>query len=314
MPISLKIPRFSLPLVLLCCLIGATAQAAELTVNKIAAVVNGEMITMHELRRHTAVEMARRNIPLKDEAKMETIQREVLDSMINDILIRQEAKRFKVSVSDVEVEGELQKAISRSGVPPDKFDAELKKQGTTRELYKERISDMMLRQRMANFMVTRKVFVKPEEVEEYYQKNKDKMIGEKTADFSIMLMPENLPVKNIYDQIRSGKLSFEDAAKKYSAESSANEGGKITGIPWDRLPPDMHRLLSSLKDGEMSPPLRTQGGFVVIRRDKMTEAKALSFQEAMPRIEETLRAPLLEERFKEYTSQLRSKAVIDIRL
>lgn len=311
---SLRSLRYSIQLAFCCCFIAAMAYGAELTVNKIAAVVNGEMITMHELNRHIAMEMARKNIPLKDESKRKEVQADVLDSMINDILIRQEAKRFKVSVSDTEVEGELQKAINRSGIAPDKFDAELKRQGTTRELYKERIGDMLLRQRMANFMVTRKVFVKPEEVEEYYNKNKDKMVGEKTADFSIMLLPEKLPIKDIYEQLRSGKLSFEDAARKYSMDSSAAEGGKISGIPWDRLPPDMHRLLSSLKNGQMSPPLRTQGGFVLIRRDGLTEAKALSFQEAVPRIEETLRAPLLEERFKEYTSQLRSKAVIDIRL
>jgi hypothetical protein len=59
--------------------------------------------------------------------------------------------------------------------------------------------------------------------------------------------------------------------------------------------------------------LRTKGGFVVIRRNAIVEAKPLTLQEAKPRIEEILLAPLLEERFKDYISQLRGKAVIDIR-
>jgi peptidyl-prolyl cis-trans isomerase SurA len=44
------------------------------------------------------------------------------------------------------------------------------------------------------------------------------------------------------------------------------------------------------------------------------EPKPLTFEEAKPLIEEKLRAPLLEERFKEYIGQLRAKAVIDIRI
>ena len=294
-------------------LVACTAQAAQMTVNKIAAVVNGEMITMLELRQHTMAEMSRKQIKPND-PKATAVEREVLDSLINDILIRQEAKRFKVSVSDAEIEEELQKNISRSGVSADQVDAELKRQGTTRALYKERLGNTMLRQRMTTFMVARKVFVTPEEVENYYNQNKSKMVSDKSASFSILLLQENLPFKKIYDDIRSGSLKFDEAARKYSADASASGGGAIKDVPWDRLPPDMQKLLSSLKDGAMSPLLRTQGGFVVIRRDGLTESRALSFQEATPRIEEILRAPLLEERFKEYTSQLRSKAVIDIRI
>lgn len=293
--------------------IASSAEAAELTVNKIAAVVNGDMITMLELKRHTMGELSRRRIPPND-PKVPTIEREVLDSLINDILIRQEAKRYKVSVSDAEVEAEMQRNLSRSGIPPEKLDEEFKRQGTTRELYKERINNMMLRQRMTTFMISRKVFVTPEEVENYYYQNKAKMVSEKAASFSVILLPEKLPVKKIYDEIKAGTLKYEDAARQYSADASATEGGAIKDVPWDKLPPDMHKLLSSLKDGQMSPPLRTQGGVVVIRRDGMTESRPLSLQEATPRIEETLRAPLLEERFKDYTSQLRSKAVIDIRI
>jgi peptidyl-prolyl cis-trans isomerase SurA len=234
--------------------------------------------------------------------------------MINDILIRQEAKRYKVAISEAEIEAELARNIARSGIAPEKFDDELKNQGYTRQQYKERLGNMLLRQRMTTFMIARKVFVTPEEVADYYNKNKASMVSEKTVDFSVIVLPEKLPVKSIYEQLRSGSLKFEDAARKYSVDRSAVEGGKIAAVPWDKMPPDMQKLLGSLADGQMSPLLRTQGGFVILRRDDVKEAKALSLQEAAPRIEEILKAPLLEERFKEYTSQLRSKAVIDIRI
>ena len=198
--------------------IACAANAAELTVNKIAAVVNGEMITMLELKRHTMAELQRRRIPPND-PKVKGVEREVLESLINDILLRQEAKRYKVTVADAEVEQELQRNLSRSGISADKFDAELKRQGTTRELYKERISNMMLRQRMTTFMISRKVFVTPEEVENYYQQNKSKMVSEKAASFSVILLPEKLPYKKIYDDIKSASLKFDESSRKYSADA-----------------------------------------------------------------------------------------------
>lgn len=290
-----------------------SVHAAELTVNKIAAVVNGEMITLHELRMHTAAEMARRRMP-PDDPRAGEVRQEILDSLINDILIRQEAKKYKVSVSEKEAQEETKKAIARTGMRQADFEAELKRQGLTLEMYTERLSNNMIRQRMSNYMIDRKIFVTPEEIEAHYHKNRDKFAGEKTANFSIIMLPEKLDAQGIYKQVKAGDLKFEDAARQYSAERSAEDGGRVTGVPFDRLPPEMQKLLSSLTDGGISPLLRTQGGFVVIRRDVLNDPKPLTLQEATPRIEEILLAPLREERFKDYTSQLRSRAVIDIRI
>jgi Parvulin-like peptidyl-prolyl isomerase len=281
-------------------------------VNKIAAVVNGEMITMHELRMHTAAELGRRRIPLKD-PKVPEVEHEVLESMIIDILMRQEAKRFKVTVTDAELEEDINRTVQQSGMSRQDFEARLKSQGITMDMYKERMSNNALRQRMANFMVARKVFVTPEEVEAYYETHKSKMVSEETADFSLLLLPENVNVQDLYKKIQNGSLSFEDVARQYSADGSAKDGGRIVGVPWERMLPQMKNVLTALKDGQMTPIMRTRGGYVIIRRDALHTPRPLTFAEAKPKIEDIIRAPRLEERFKEYTSQLRSKAVIDIR-
>ena len=299
---------------LLVCLLAVTgAHAAETTVNRIAAVVNGEMITLHDLRMHTAAELSRRRLDPKD-PKAAPIRQDVLDSLINDILIRQEAKRYKVSVSDAEAREEIDRSIARTGRTPAQFEADLKSQGVTMQMYTERMQNNMLRSRMANYMVDRKIFVTAEQVDDYYARNRDKFQGEKTADFSVIMLPGNSDVQGIYKQIKAGTVSFEDAARKYSADRTAQEGGRIQGVPYERMPPEMQKMLNSLSDGGISQLLKTQGGFLVIRRNAINEAKPLTLQEARPHIEEILLAPLREERAKEYIQQLRSKAVIDIRI
>lgn len=301
------------PLLVICLFWVTAAPAAELTVNKIAAVVNGEMITLHDLRMHTMAEMARQRLKPND-PKAGAIQKEILNSMINDILMRQEAKRYQLSIPASEVEEEYQNAIKRSGMPVDRFEAGLKTQGITVEMYRKRIEDTLLRRRIANFMVMRKVFVTPEQVAEYYQQNRSQFDGERTADFSMVLLSGKSNAPQIYQQLKAGKISFEAVAQEHSSDRSAQEGGRIRGVPWVNMPPEMQKLLTSLADGGISPLLRTKDGFVVIRRDGIHEAKPLTLQEATPRIEEILKAPLLDERFNEYITQLRGKAVIDIRI
>lgn len=297
----------------LVCFFPSSCPAAEITVNKIAAVVNGEMITLHELRMHLAVELSRRRIA-KDDPKAAEMQRVVLDTMINDILMRQEAKRFQITISASELDAEVNRMISRSGRSAAQYENDLKQQSVTMDMFRDRVRDSMLRQRIASFMVQRKVFVSAEEVSAYYHNNPDQFKGERTADFSIIMLPENLDAQRIYQDIKSGRAGFEDTAKKYSADRSAQDGGRVAGVPWEKLPVEMKKLLSSLKDGGLSQLFKTKGGFIMFRRNAINEPRALSFEEARPQIEEALRAPLLEERFNEYIGQLRGKSVIDIRI
>ncbi len=308
-----QLTRITALLVLLCSL-AVPAGAAEYVVNKIVAVVNGEMITLHDLRGPTSAELSRRGLSQND-PQAEQIMRQVLDSMINNILLRQEAERLKVTVSDQEVEAEVRKFVQRSGLSQSAFEDQLKKQGSGMDELRRRIKDTFLRQRMMHFMVARKVVVTPEEVADYYKGHKSEFSGDRTADFSLIVFNPGVKPENVLAQIKSGSISFEDAAAQYSLDASGKKsGGRFVGVPWKDLGPGMQKSLESLKDGEVSGLIPVQANKLIVRRNSVSQGGALSLQEATPRIEEKLREPRLQERFSEYIQQLRAKAVIDIRL
>ena len=80
------------------------------TVSGVAAVVNGEMVSLRDLQQQSAPEIARARISKNDpkaEEKVNAIQRKVLDSIVLDILIRQEAERFGVKASEADVDAEI---------------------------------------------------------------------------------------------------------------------------------------------------------------------------------------------------------------
>lgn len=288
--------------------------ARDMTVTKIAAVVNGEIITLHDLRIRTAGELGRRGIPQTD-PRAEEVMKAILESMINDILLRHEAERYKITVADKEVDEEISKIMQRARMSPKDFEAQIKRQGGTMTMLRDNIKNNMLRQRMINYMVARKVVVTPEEVREYYNKNRSEFSNIKMVDFSVIVFAPGVDKEKIYQALRVGELNFNEAAKIYSVDKGGAQGeGKLRRVPWDNLPEGLRAILGQLSVGEISPVFSYEGRDTVVKMDQPPADTTLTFEEVSPRIEDMLREPRMQERFKEYSEQLRSKAVVDIRL
>jgi peptidyl-prolyl cis-trans isomerase SurA len=295
------------------------ANAAETThmVNKVAAVVNGEMISLFDIQRYSLQEITRQGLngsDAKSEALRQKIFQQTLDGMIMDILIRQEAARFKVSVSDAEVDNEVLMLMQRSQMTPKQFENQLLLQGSSLKQFKENIQHNILRQRMMSLMVARKIVVTKEEVASYYQEHQNEFTTQYAVDVAMILIGPMDNADNIRNDLVNGKLSFEEAARKYSSAPNALDGGRMGSIPWKDLNPDWRKVLVNMKAGEVSPVIRSGNAAYLLRLNTTIEDTSLSLEEAAPEIEDRLRQPKLSQRFEEYYEQLRKNAVVDIRL
>lgn len=289
------------------------SSALEFTVNKIAAVVNGEMVTLYDIKAQTFAELQKRGIAPSD-PRAESIMRSILEARVNELLLSQEAVRYKISISDIDIENEINRIAKTNNLTRKKFEEQLVKQGSNVVELREQLRNGMLRQRMMTFMVAKKVAVTKDEIFDYFQKNKDQFIVGKNADFSVLIFKPNIDPQKVYAQIVSGSISFEQAAMKYSRDASAKNGGKVGIRPWDSMPKPFQDLLLKLSPGKISPLIGVEGSPAIIKLNSLSEGNPATLEEATPQIENILREPKLQSRFKEYMEQLRSKAVVDIRL
>ncbi len=291
-----------------CC---SVSFASEL--NKIVAVVNGEMISLHDLRNNTALELEGRKIAPGD-ARAAAVKQSVLETMIDNILFKQEAERYKISVTDADVEAETKRIMQGSGVKDEKeFEAQLLRQGVNLALFNEKMRANILRQRLLNTIIVRKIIVPEKDVQAYYEQHKDEF-KEKQVDFGFIVFDKNTDAEKIHKQIKNKTLDFSQAAKNYSIDSSSANGGIFVNIPLMALPAGMQQSLMRLKQGEMSSliPLDDKKG--LLRLDKVHSGSALPLSRVQQNIEAKLRDQMAEEKIKEYSEQLRKRAVIDIRL
>mgnify|MGYP002471254224 FL=1 len=296
-------------------MLAVSAHAAM--VNKIAAVVNGRMITMYDLQTAVAPELLKNKIDAKTpsgKAAAEKLMRQALDMMVLDILVEQEAEHLKITVTDAEVDAEIAKLMQRSKLSKADFERQLRREGMTVESLRDRIRKGSLRQKLMGMMVGRKVVVSPEEVEKYYNEHKDKFVSDRTIRMALLVYPKEADASSWARRIASNAVSFEQVVRQISIGPNKQKGGEVEPVLWNKMNPEWRERLSNMSPGDVTEIFVIQGNKAQLKfLGSSSGGTPQTLAEATPEIENILREPRLQERFVEYTDQLRKKAMIDIR-
>lgn len=298
-------------------LLSTFSEGAQL--NKIAAVVNGQVITMYDLQKEALPDLVRARVDPANPAQKKAVDdifRKVLDRMIMDILVVQEAKRLNASASPAEIDQELTKMMKMRHLTKKQFEAELAKNKLSVDTIRKNLEKSIIRQKIMGMEVMRKVVVTPAEINAYYEANKDKMYDRNGLHMGVLVYAPNVNASAIAAQIKNKQISFGQACAKYSIAPNRDKNGDMGPVEWDRLNPEWDNRLNKMKPGDVTDIFDLQGrkAQVHLFRPGGGEEKLLTLEQAKPQIDAILRQPKAKERFEDYTAQLRKKAVIDIRL
>ena len=301
---------------LLCLGLAVTAQAAT-PLNRVAAVVNGAAITEFDLQNAMRSELVRAGLNPKNPAHQEQIrllERRVLENMISDIILAQEAERMKVTATDADVESELAQMKGRAKLSEPDFERQLAAQGLSLPELRARLRNNILKSRLLSTMVGRKVVVTKEEVEAYYYAHQDQFSGARNVRFALLVYPPSESADTWAARIKSGKADFDKVTRQISEGPRKEEGGDLGEMAWEDVAPGLRELLVRMKPGDVSPVLDLGGRKGQVKLLAMTAGTSTQLDaDAYAQAERMVREPRLEERYREYIEQLRKRAVVDIR-
>ncbi|MFW5731185.1 MAG: SurA N-terminal domain-containing protein [Desulfonatronovibrionaceae bacterium] len=290
---------------------------ADTLVNRIVALVNGKTVTLLDLDARLKYIMGvLENSDVSDmpPESLELARRQVLDQMVNDILIMEQAERFQINVSQADLEKHVQKVREENNMSAREFQDYLQSQGLTMEKYKSQIKDSILRQRVLNMMVRRKVVVTREEIESFYQENSHEFTRDREVHLRVILVPDQETARAIRDRIIGQEMDFETAARKFSKGPNSSEGGDLGMIKWDQLAPEWKNALQDVRQGNMTDAFTVNGSVALIKLEKDNSAGTVPLEQVEDKIRERVFDDKLDQRLEEYIKGLREKAVIDIRL
>ncbi|MCT4627481.1 peptidyl-prolyl cis-trans isomerase [Halodesulfovibrio sp.] len=295
----------------------ATPAHAEQLVNKIAAVVNGEIVTLYDLKQLAIPELKKAGVlgsKYADSPKVKSILSSVLENIVTEKLFLQDAERRGITVDEAEIENELRKLAQQRGLTLAKAKEQIIKDGLTVDSVKERVRASIIRQRLLGLMVGRKVVITKEEVERFYEKNKAEFAADGKIELSLLIFGDDSNVSNVRSELAAGKISFEEAVQKYSVGPGKEQGGYLGELGVKDISPQMMAAVDTMEDGTVSNVLSIGSNKALIKLHSKTKGSLRPLDEVAQEIEAKLRAPRLEASFKEYAEKLRNNAVVDVRL
>ncbi|MBR6625340.1 MAG: SurA N-terminal domain-containing protein, partial [Mailhella sp.] len=107
-------------------------------VSRVVAVVNGDMITSRELERAVKPEFIGQQIdPKKSPEMADMIRKAVLDRMVNEKILLQQAEKDGIKVSDEQIDKALEALVAESGLSREAFLAKMEKDGLTEKMLRD---------------------------------------------------------------------------------------------------------------------------------------------------------------------------------
>ncbi len=303
--------------------------AADLTVvEEIIAKCNGDIITRGDLDRSrkelaSAARQQGANGPTVQQAMAEH-EKNFLRDRIDQLLLVQKAKDLNISV-DSEISKRVAQIQRDSGIAePEKFQDYVKEgTGMSFEDFKLEMKNDMLRQRVIRQEVGDKVNVKHEEIEKYYNEHKTEFVREERIFLrEILVSTENKDA--------AGKAAAEKKAKDLVArarkgerfpEMARDNSDAITNKTYGQLDPFKKGVLAKVVEdqvwnqpkGYVTDPISTPSGYLILRVDEHQKAGQPELAEVENEIMEKLYAPRMEPKVREYLTELRTHAFLEIK-
>ena len=251
------------------------AHAAVVPLNHIVAVVNDEVITRKELaKRYDEVvqSLARQNTPLPPR---EVLEKQLLERMITELALQQNARKTGVRVDPTQVERALQRIAAQNKLDMAGLQALLEKEGQSLDGMRNTIRNEILVARARERDVDNRVTVSDSEIDGYLQ-TQAQQGADTEYNFSHILItvPENAAPEEI--QARRARAEeviamlakgadFAQLSASYSDASNALQGGAFGWRSSGKLPALFVDALRPLQPGQVSPILKSGNGFHILK-------------------------------------------------
>ncbi|CAD5107004.1 Chaperone SurA [Pseudomonas carbonaria] len=253
-----------------------TAHAEVRPLDRVVAIVDNDVVMQSQLN-HRLQEVqqtiAKRGAALPPE---HVLSQQVLERLIIENIQLQIGDRSGIRITDEELNQALATIAQRNGMSLEQFRAALARDGLSFADAREQVRREMVISRVRQRRVAERIQVTEQEVQNFLASDLGRMqLSEEFRLANILIpvpesaSPENLQAAarqadELYQQLRQG-ADFAQLAIARSASETALEGGDMGWRKAAQLPPPFDAMVGALQPGEVTEPMRTPGGFIILK-------------------------------------------------
>lgn len=156
-----------------------------------------------------------------------------------------------------------------------------------------------------------KVRVTDDEVKKFYDENPGQFESGVLFNADHILVDTEEKANEIKADIEAGKISFADAAKKYSTCPSGKSGGNLGDFAHGQMVPEFENACAEMEIGAVSAPVQTQFGWHLIRLNKKEDGGMIAFADAKAEIKNALTAEKQQAAYQSRINQLKILYPVD---
>lgn len=246
------------------------------------------------------------------------VRDQIIDYFVGIDLTRQAAEENGVSVSDEDVDAQVA-SMKANYSDDDAWQSALKQAGTTEEGYRDSVRNAMLENALKEKVTAESTAgASDEELLTYAQQYARSFSGAKKSSHILFASDDSDTAQKVLDQINSGQISFEDAAKEYSIDTvSAQDGGNVGWDLLNRFVQPYTDALTNLDKGQVSDLVMSDYGIHIIKctdvyqaPDEVTEIDQIPV-ELIDYIRKMVESNNETQAYKQWMADYKEKATIE---
>lgn len=264
------------PLLLGAALLAATAQAQVRPLDRVVAIVDNDVVMQSQLDarlREVQQTIDKRGGALPPES---VLSQQVLERLIIENIQLQIGDRSGIRITDEELNQAMGTIAQRNGMSLEQFREALARDGLSYADARDQVRREMIISRVRQRRVAERIQVTDQEVQNFLASDLGKMQLSEEFRLANILIPvsegassseiqaADRQAQELYQQLQQG-ADFAQLAIARSASETALEGGEMGWRKAGQLPPPFDSMISQLNPGEVTEPVRTPGGFIILK-------------------------------------------------
>src|SRR3954452_7508862 len=276
----------------------AAKQQAQTTGQKPADVVVPDPPNFTQCAAAKAKQKVPKGVPkptpssLKSQCKQEYdgLRDQTMQFLISAQWLLQETAKRHISATPKEVQTTFQQQKKQSFPKEADYQKFLTTSGQSESDLLYRVKLSVLTNKLQQSIVKDKATVTDAQIQDYYNKNKQRFAQPETRDLEVVLAAKKAKADAALKAVKSG-TPWAKVAKQYSSDdASKSQGGKLPGVTKGQQEKTFDAAIFSAKKGVITGPVKTQFGYYVFRVTKITPAKQQTLEQTKTTIKNLLQS------------------------
>lgn len=302
-------------------LLAAAGSDQRVLVDRIAAVVNDEVITLSDLKRAAKPYLSQN----RSEERRHLLYCDVMRQLVEEKLMAQQIKEADITVTDEEVEKAIADILRTNRITDEELEQAIRARNMSMGQYKEDLKTQLIALKLQDMKVRSRVTVPESDIKAEFEARTRGQPREEILKIRHVFFKysddDNAAVRaNALERARAaqariqGGEAFEDVAKDVSEGPTAAQGGDLGDVNRKGLLPELERALRDKKPGHLTGPIQTSNGVHVVRLEGREFKAQVTYEQERGKIYKELYQREVEAQMKAWLQELKQASALEIRL